>query len=170
MFGLTTKFNKMQKSSINNEKLAIGNVLLCPALTWEHLSIYLPYGLEVMVDWKMIGINNSSASIFNISENGFDRHFNYAMQQGVCKIIGLRPMSELTRDEAYRLVNDKHKFKFWYHKHGDEECIHHEGYSSKDYRDMNTLPYNVRKQLAEWKFDFLGLIDKGYAVSINDVV
>jgi hypothetical protein len=28
MFGLTTKFNKMQKSSINNETPAIGNVLL----------------------------------------------------------------------------------------------------------------------------------------------
>ena len=157
------------KFSENDFNATIGNTVLCPVLTWEHLSIYLPYGLEVMVDWKMIGVNNSSASIFNISENGFDRHFNYAMQNGVVKIFGLRPMSELTRDEAYRLVNDNHEFKFWYHKHGNEEYIHHEGYSSKDYRDMNTLPYNVRKQLAEWKFDFLGLIDKGYAVNINDV-
>lgn len=33
MFGLTTKFNKMQKSSINNENPAIGNVLLAAALT-----------------------------------------------------------------------------------------------------------------------------------------
>jgi hypothetical protein len=28
MFGLTTKFDKMQKSSINNETPAIGNLLL----------------------------------------------------------------------------------------------------------------------------------------------
>lgn len=159
----------MENVDLKNETTTFGNVLLCPVLTWEHLSIYLPYGLEVMVDWKMIGVNNSSASILNISENGFDRHFNYAMQQGVCKIFGLRPMSELTRDEACRLINDNHKFKFWYHKHGNEEYIHHEGYSSRDYRDMNTLPYSVRKQLAEWKFDFLGLIDKGYAIDINDV-
>jgi len=159
----------MTNTDNNDFNATIGNTVLCPVLTWEHLSIYLPYGLEVMVDWKMIGVNNSSASIFNISENGFDRRFNYAMQNGVVKIFGLRPISELTRDEAYRLVNDKHKFKFWYHKHGREDYIYHEGYSPKEYRDMNTLPYNIRKQLAEWKFDFLGLIDKGYAVNINDV-
>jgi hypothetical protein len=143
--------------------------VLCPVLTWEHLSIYLPYGLEVMVDWKMIGINNSSASIFNISENGFDRHFNYAMQQGVCKIFGLRPISELTKEEAYRLVNDSMKFKFWHSKDCDGEYIFYEGYSSRQYRDMTKLTYPMVRQLAEWKFDFLGLIDKGYAVSINDV-
>ena len=33
MFGLTTKFNKMQKTTINNETPAIGNVLLAAALT-----------------------------------------------------------------------------------------------------------------------------------------
>ncbi|MFH2029682.1 MAG: hypothetical protein ABIJ40_03530 [Bacteroidota bacterium] len=146
------------------------NLLLCPVLTWEHLSIYLPYGLEVMVDWKMIGINNSSASIFNISENGFDRHFNYAMQKGVCKIFGLRPISELTRDEAYSLVNDPMKFKFWYSKDNMGGYIYFEGYSSREYRDMTKLAYPMVRQLAKWKFDFLGLIDKGYAVNINDVV
>lgn len=33
MFGLTTKFNKMQEATINNETPAIGNVLLAAALT-----------------------------------------------------------------------------------------------------------------------------------------
>jgi hypothetical protein len=32
MFGLTTKFNKMQKNSINHETPAIGNVLLAAVL------------------------------------------------------------------------------------------------------------------------------------------
>lgn len=40
MFGLTTKFNKMQEATINNETRAIGNVLLAasltsPALQWQ---------------------------------------------------------------------------------------------------------------------------------------
>ena len=33
MFGLTTKFNKMQEATINHEPPAIGNVLLAAALT-----------------------------------------------------------------------------------------------------------------------------------------
>lgn len=33
MFGLTTKFQKMQEATINNENPAIGNVLLAAALT-----------------------------------------------------------------------------------------------------------------------------------------
>ena len=39
MFGLTTKINKMQKSSINNETPAIGNVLLAAAF---------PFSLEMI--------------------------------------------------------------------------------------------------------------------------
>lgn len=159
----------MEKHSNNHNTANDGNMLLRPVLTWEHLSIYLPYGLEVMIDWEMVGVKNSSTSIMNISENGFDRHFNYAMQSGVVKIFGLRPISELTRDEAYKLVNDPMKFKFWHSKDNEGDYIFYEGYSSRQYRDMTKLTYPMVCQLAKWKFDFLGLIEKGYAVNINDV-
>lgn len=35
MFGLTTKFNKMQEAIINNENTAIDNVLLADELQWD---------------------------------------------------------------------------------------------------------------------------------------
>jgi uncharacterized protein with PIN domain len=38
MFGLTTKFNKMQEATINHETPAIGNVLLCEGLSCPECS------------------------------------------------------------------------------------------------------------------------------------
>ena len=136
-------------------------------LTLEHLSIYLPYGLEVITDWRLAG-QNGSGSIANITANGFDRQFLYALEKDVVKIFGLRPISELTHEEAHKLIPDN-KFRYWYGKDDKGDYIWKEGYTSSQYR-MNELPYSMRKQLAEWKFDFLGLIDKGLAVSINEVV
>lgn len=136
-------------------------------LTLEHLATYLPYGLEVITDWRLAG-QNGSGSIANITTNGFDRNFLYALENDVVKIFGLRPISELTMDEANKLI-PANKFKFWHGKDDKGSYIWKEGYTSSKYR-MNELPYGMRKQLAEWKFDFMELIDKGLAVSINEVV
>ena len=121
-------------------------------LELKHLVGYLPYGLEVMIDL------GCSSTIANISKNGFDSDFLYALSENKVKIIGLRPLSDLTKEIE---VNGEKFVPQNKLSHLDLKWL-----ITSDNLIMKTNYEDVLK-LLEWHFDIYGLIENNLAIDIN---
>tara|TARA_R110002124_G_scaffold281430_1_gene455747 strand:+ start:96191 stop:96622 length:432 start_codon:yes stop_codon:yes gene_type:complete len=136
-------------------------------LTIKELAPYLPYGLK-------------------IDSGGFeDTRIMDADIESNCKIINigacirmqykplLRPLSDLTKEEYWKLSgkDSKDSFGFWYGKDKRYGFLHFEGYTSRQYSldIINKIPYYAFEFLVKNHFDVFGLIEKGLAIDLNTI-
>lgn len=128
-------------------------------LELKHIAPYLPYGLK----YKSI----DNGSINELLELSFDADFT-----GWMKPI-LRPLSQLTPKEYWRLSGKDFKltFGFYYNRYNGNndkrEFIYHEGYTSRRFflnEGVETWPYHMMKFFFEHHFDVFGLIPSGLAI------
>lgn len=92
MFGLIKKFNKMQKSSINNENPAIGNVLL--AVVLKHIGLFM-FGSIISAGFLTI-VKNYDKALRN------DDWFIIALSISWTTICFCNGYLEYRRSENYR--------------------------------------------------------------------
>ncbi len=140
----------------------------------KELSAYLPYKLEAYVNdlypkAELVGITRDMC-LFN--------YFGKALtiSNGKYKPI-LRPLSDLTKDEYWKLsgLDPKTNFGFWYGKRNGtsdkREYITYEGYSSRKYflnEGVNQFTWKMMQFFFKHHFDVFGLIEQGKAISIHD--
>jgi hypothetical protein len=153
-------------------------------LTLEHLSAYLPYGVEILQP-DVEGRNTFTLDVegLRIMEvQGFE-YFK----------LKLRPMLDLTKEIKHNGVKFvpivellKIKHKGWVieklnTRYNEIDFEINNNYAKAHFRFMATLsidvwlrnieeePLWVVQKLLEWHYDIFGLIPKGLAVSIHDV-
>lgn len=144
----------------------------------KHLSVYLPYGLEVLYNHtKERGVIRNLYSIENYEDIKIGINFLDGEHIWMFKPI-LRPLSDLTKEINYGLSTyaftdlfeigdcDGCVFEF---EHGNIKTIKAlESISIyNSYNDINYLPSAVVNMMYEYHFDVFGLIDKGLAIDIN---
>ena len=130
-------------------------------LELKHLAPYLPYGLKV----SSLHTLNAETGIGNIN------HIVKAVNQGKKQYKPrLRPLSDLNTKIYFKgnfiipieyIKNNFECFNFDY----DDTFI-----LSEDSVNYKYLPFMIICKLFEWHFDVFGLIEKGLAIDINDVV
>lgn len=133
----------------------------------KHLAHYLPYGLKV----SSLHTLNAETGIGNIN------HIVKAVNEGKKQYKPrLRPLYDLTKEMeiydkkitfidwvkqtlGYNVFEYQGYFKdaHWFKLEGEEPAILH-------------LPYSIIETLFYLHFDVFGLIEKGLAIDINDVV
>lgn len=140
-------------------------------LELKHLAAYLPYKLQVKLNnnvvWKPNGgekpiLKGASATLTtalldDINEGVYDSlaKFNPI----------LRPLSDFLKETEIDGIKFTPKDEF------DKVCNWNYGtwYGMSSYKIMKYCPYSDLELLLKWHFDVFGLIEKGLAISINDV-
>jgi hypothetical protein len=125
-------------------------------LELKHLAPYFPYGLKCQFK-GMLNNKIEIGRIHKLSENSVSFQHNMFWQIENCKPI-LRPLSE---------INSKHHSKFRENYHIDFD--NSGGFIFKRINETYTR-FNELDYFFENHFDVFGLIEKGLAVSIHDVV
>ena len=149
----------------------------------EHLAPYLPYGLKVEYNNYRKDIAILKAVHYNKNPNPkktlltirqLNLNYNISCFINSVKPI-LRPLSDLTRDEYFKLSqkDDKKEFGYWYVKSNatQKKGIHFEGYSSRriSLSRYDLMPYYVLEFLFKNHFDVFELIEEGLAINYNDI-
>lgn len=137
-------------------------------LTLEHIAPYLPYGVKFKYDEEFVSpqfrtlepptidflMNNGKPVLYPLSELDKEfKHISYTKQ--------LEPnLDKIIPNELFK--------KHWFTK------IRDDGHFSTDEGDGTATGYQWRScridiifLLSEWKFDFMGLIEKGLAIDVN---
>lgn len=127
-------------------------------LELKHLAPYLPYGVKAKTKRsEFIVVGAHDYTIFGDNENGEMEEY----YEDVKPI--LRPLSDLTKEIEHsgeRFVSFE-----WI-----SENLDYDEYSIDYYLNhTERLPYEIVQKLFEWHFDLFGLIEKGLAVSYNDL-
>lgn len=142
----------------------------------EHLAPYLPYGLKGVCNGVFYTLTNECGHTTNMdapneSTSGITTFLKH------CKPI-LRPLSDLTEDEYWKLsgLDPKMNFGFWYGKRNGtsdkREYIHYESYASRRFflqGGVNQFTYKMMKFFFQHHFDIFGLIEKGEAINMNEI-
>ena len=122
-------------------------------LTLEHLSAYLPYGLEITFEGdeyihSMVGVEDTTNGIILISI------FNDYGRCDISKVKPLlRPLSQLTQEIVHK--GERFVPYYWFGR---------QGINIKSVKDER---WHIVQKLISWHFDVFGLIDKGLAIDIN---
>ena len=123
-----------------------------PMLTRVFLAPYLPYGLQTkyrLSDVISVLVEKDEIRDKELTGNSFEFVLKY------CKPI-LRPLSDLTRTEL-----EKAGFRYY---------IDYLTYENKGVEWTLKAPYDMVVYLLSQHYDIYGLIEKGLAISIHDVV
>ena len=120
----------------------------------KHLAPYLPFNIKVQ--WVREDDKELIIQYLTISD------YNFLIRRKYAKPI-LRPLSDLTKSievngerfvPAYKMITHGFHNQFWY----ETEIF--------DYRYLYAMDL---EKLFEWHFDVFGLIEKGLAISYNDL-
>jgi hypothetical protein len=136
-------------------------------LKLKHLTPYLPYGFlyGIYENQKVIirGMNyNSDYLNIDFEINNHNKVSSTCFFNEIKPI--LRPLSDLTKEIE---VNGEKFIPIDKINEYDETIM---SYSLSFYTDCTLrLPYYVIKYLFEWHFDVFGLIEKGLAISYNEL-
>lgn len=145
------------------------------SLTLEHLSAYLPYGLEVK---KIVGGEVlQMMSLSTVTHKGQICIETYSGTYGDMwfKPI-LRPLSQLMQEIEHNgesfvpvewfEIGDNEGNNWFEFDNGNVKLINNLSSISEHriYHDINYLPFAVVQKLLSWHFDVFGLIDKGLAI------
>lgn len=150
-------------------------------LQLKHLASYLPYGLR----WKIKNelfytgyMSTKRIALISPNHNGELCKYLWNNLPKNIKPI-LRPLSDLTKE----IEIDREKFVpieiFDFGDDNSNNKIPDYGLKNYDYLlavsehnltyDINFLPFGVVEFLFKWHFDVFGLIEKGLAISYNDI-
>lgn len=136
-------------------------------LELKHLAPYLPYGL------KMKLLNFPFDGHIRILELDCGHDFHFYLQNNYVRPF-LRPLSDLTKEievngERFvpieKLEIDSHSVSF----HSNINMIKVFPDDSCEWFYPIDVYENIIQKLAEWHFDFQGLIEAGLAIDLNTV-
>lgn len=137
-------------------------------LTIKHLAPYLPYELKGNYEVSEV-VPSAKFELRNkeLRTDNIDFFLNYA------KPI-LRPLSCLTKE--IEVNGEKFSPYDWFEQHEENDYFADNiwiqylfNYEKDDIIKLDLIPYGVMEKLFEWHFDVFGLIEKGLAISYNDL-
>lgn len=151
-------------------------------LTIKHLAPYFPYKLKGRVDKKSY-LQNEKERIGTITQidiecSDYDLVVTEENGYFLCYIEDfkpiLRPLSSLTKEIE---VNGERFSPYdWFEQHEENDYFADNiwiqylfNYEKDDIIKLDLIPYGVMEKLFEWHFDVFGLIEKGLAISYNDL-
>jgi hypothetical protein len=133
-------------------------------LELKHLAPYLPYGLNINEG----GVNRELTGIKIKKDGSLCVNYDSIMYAalGNFKPV-LRPLSDLSKE-----LKLKDGSRLYPSEQLGISSIDIDGivYDGNEHYGINYLFYTHIKALLEWHFDVFGLIEKGLAISIHDVV
>jgi len=135
----------------------------------KHLAPYLPYKLKCKWNkskpYELIGLRNGNESVNNelwIWKDGMDYGTGYLYE---CVPI-LRPLSDLNNE----IVINGEKHQMWLLINGQKALENGEIENMNGYQySILELSYNKIQTILKFHFDIFGLIEKGVAISYNDL-
>jgi hypothetical protein len=117
-------------------------------LELKHLACYLPYGLKMSDSKGSIFYLSTTSNMLGEGIEGRDIHTCFQYYKPI-----LRPIEDLYNEETDCGIKIVHYFNF----------------RTSVKLDCRNFPYHVMEQLFKNHFDVFGLIDKGLAISYNDL-